>query len=99
MVVNVSNMNSPDDDSDETVSEPDHEFWSQTDVLAHVRKFARSRGASPYATLGCVLRRVIGCVEPDVVLPPTVGGQVSLNLFTVPVGPSGAGKDIANAGT
>jgi hypothetical protein len=74
----------------------DPEFWSQTDVLAHVHAFARSRGASPYATLGAVLRRVTGCVEPYVVLPPTVGGQVSLNLFTAPVGSSGAGKDTAD---
>ncbi|HWS92875.1 MAG TPA: hypothetical protein VN306_10385, partial [Mycobacterium sp.] len=71
-------------------------FWSQTDVLAHVHAFARSRGASPHATLGTVLRRAIGCIEPHVVLPPIIGGQVSLNLFTAPVGPSGAGKDTAN---
>jgi hypothetical protein len=77
--------------------DPDNEFWNQTAQLAHVHKFARSRGASPYATLGCVLRRVSGCIEPHVVLPPIVGGQVSLNLFTVPVGASGAGKDIANS--
>lgn len=77
--------------------EPDHEFWSQTDELAHVHTFARSRGAAPYATLGAVLRRATGCIEPFVVLPATVGGQVSLNLFTAPVGASGGGKDIANA--
>jgi hypothetical protein len=71
-------------------------FWSQTEVLAHIHAFARSRGASPYAALGTVLRRAIGCVEPYVVLPATVGGQVSLNLFTAPVGASGAGKDTAN---
>jgi hypothetical protein len=77
--------------------EPDAGFWSQTDELAHVHRFARSRGASPYAVLGCVLRNVIARMEPHVVLPATVGGQVSINLFTVPVGVSGAGKDIANA--
>src|SRR5271166_860050 len=76
---------------------PDPEFWSQTDQPSHVQRFARSRGASPYATLGSVLRRTTGCVEPHVVLPAIVGGQVSLNLFTAPVGPSGGGKDIANA--
>jgi hypothetical protein len=77
--------------------DPDAGFWSQTTELQHIHAFARSRGASPYATLGSVLRRVAGCVEPFVVLPPTVGGQVSLNLFTAQVGRSGAGKDIANA--
>jgi hypothetical protein len=81
-----------------TVGTEDDEldFWSQTATLAHIHAFARSRGASPYATLGAVLRRATGCIEPHVVLPPTVGGQVSLNLFTAPVGSSGAGKDIAN---
>lgn len=78
-------------------TEPDAGFWSQTDELAHTHKFARSRGASPYAVLGCVLRNVTARIEPHVVLPATVGGQVSINIFTVPVGVSGAGKDIANA--
>jgi hypothetical protein len=76
--------------------EEDFEFWSQTDELTHVHAFARSRAASPYATLGKVLRRAVGCIEPYVVLPPTIGGQVSLNLFTASVGASGVGKDIAN---
>jgi hypothetical protein len=78
-------------------SDDDRAFWSQTDELKHIHAFARSRGASPYATLGTVLRRTTGCIEPYVVLPPIVGGQVSLNLFTAPVGSSGVGKDIANA--
>jgi hypothetical protein len=92
-VININEQNL----HDEPTSEPDLEFWSQTTILAHIHKFARSRGASPYATLGAVLRRVIGCIEPSVVLPPTIGGQVSLNLFTAPVGASGRGKDVANA--
>jgi hypothetical protein len=32
-----------------------------------------------------------------VVLPATLGGRASLNLYICPVGPSGYGKDIANA--
>ncbi|MGH3525210.1 MAG: hypothetical protein ACRDU4_20865, partial [Mycobacterium sp.] len=99
MVVNVHHLTNPPEPrfDDRPPHEPDHEFWSQTTELTHIKKFARSRGASPYATLGTVLRRVIGCIEPHVVLPSTVGGQVSFNLFTAPVGASGAGKDIANA--
>jgi hypothetical protein len=77
--------------------EPDSGFWSQTTILGHVHKFARSRGASPYAVLGCVLRNVTARMEPNVVLPATIGGQASINLFTVSVGVSGGGKDIANA--
>jgi hypothetical protein len=79
------------------MGDPDAEFWAQTEILTHTHSFARSRGASPYATLGAVLRRVGGCLEPYVVLPPLVGGVASLNLFTAPVGLSGGGKDIANA--
>jgi hypothetical protein len=77
--------------------DPDNGFWESRAELRHIRDFARSRGANPYATLGAVMRRTIANIEPNVVLPSTIGGQVSLNLFTAPAGPSGAGKDIANA--
>jgi len=90
-------MINPNDVDPMPEPEPDAGFWSQTAELAHVHKFARSRGASPYAVLGCILRNVTARMEPHVVLPATVGGQVSINLFTVAVGVSGAGKDIANA--
>jgi hypothetical protein len=84
-------LNEPDTTS------ADHSFWTRTNILGHILTFARSRGASPYATLGAVLRRTLGCIEPWVVLPATIGGQASLNLFTAVVGASGGGKDIANA--
>ena len=50
--------------------------------LTHIHRFARARRVSPYATLGCVLRRATGCIEPHVVLPPTIGGYASVNLYT-----------------
>ncbi len=78
-------------------TEPDTDFWSQRDVLAHIHNFARSRSVSPYATLGCVLRRAISCIEPNVVLPPIVGGTVSINFYTISAGRSGQGKDAADA--
>jgi hypothetical protein len=90
-------MINPDDVPPMPDGDPDDGFWTQTDELAHIRAFARSRAVSPYAALGAVLRRTTGCIEPHVVLPPIIGGQASLNLFTVPVGPSGAGKDSANS--
>jgi hypothetical protein len=90
-------MINPNDVDPMPEAEPDAGFWSQTEILTHIHKFARYRGAAPYATLGTVLRRAVGCTEPWVVLPPTVGAEASLNLFTVPVGASGSGKDIANA--
>ena len=76
--------------------DPEAGFWS-TDQLVHIHSFARTRGVSPYAMLGAVLRTITARIEPHVVLPATIGGQVSLNLFTVAVGRSGAGKDTANA--
>jgi hypothetical protein len=72
--------------------EPDIAFWNQRPILKHIHAFARYRMVSPYATLGCVLRRAISCVEPNVMLPPTVGGAVSVNLYTTTLGVSGAGK-------
>lgn len=77
--------------------DPDAGFWSQRDVLAHVHQFARSRSVAPYAVLGCVLRRAISCVEPNVKLPPTIGGTVSANLYTISAGRSGQGKDAADS--
>lgn len=80
--------------------DPDHGFWSQTDELDHVLRFARSRRASPYATLGAVLRNATSCIEPHVVLPPTVGGYASVNIYTASAGVSGQGKGAADsAGT
>lgn len=76
--------------------EAENEFWTQREVLAHVRAFARSRGVAPYAVLGAVLRRAIALVPPSVQLPPIVGDAASVNLYTVSVGRSGQGKDAAN---
>lgn len=78
-------------------AEPDAAFWSQREILTHVHTFARSRSVAPYAVLGCTLRRAIGCTEPNVKLPPIVGGAVSVNLFTGSAGRSGQGKDSADA--
>ena len=72
------------------------EFWTQRDTLAGIHRFARDRMAAPYAVLGCVLRRGISLVEPRVKIPAVVGDTASANLFTVAVGRSGQGKDIAN---
>ncbi|MGX6511279.1 hypothetical protein [Rhodococcus sp. SJ-2] len=85
-------MTPPDRDVD-----PDEGFWTQRPELEHLRAFARSRRAAPYATLACVLRRATSCIEPNVVLPPTVGGIVSVNLFTASAGRSGQGKGAADA--
>lgn len=83
-------------DEIEPAPEPDDEFWTQRTVLAHVQDFARARMVSPYAMLGAVLREAVACINPNVVLPPIVGGCASCNLYTAQSGRSGAGKDAAN---
>lgn len=77
-------------------SEHDH-FWTARPELEHLRAFARARRAAPWAVLGCALTRVVAQVEPDVVLPPIIGGEASLNLFLGLVGPSGGGKGAAES--
>lgn len=77
--------------------DPDTGFWSQRDELNHVLQFARAARVAPYAVLGCVLRRAVAAVEPNVVLPATVGGVASVNLFTGSAGRSGQGKGAADA--
>jgi hypothetical protein len=50
------------------------DFWEKTDVLGHIRDFARARLVSPWAMLGVVLARVVARIPPTVQLPPLVGG-------------------------
>jgi len=102
-------MPSPDDRTDELIEleaqyaaaegDPTYGFWAQRDSLEHVYRFARSRRVARFAALACVLRRAVSAVPPNVVIPPIIGGCVSLNLFTTTLGRSGQGKDAAdNAG-
>lgn len=70
-------------------------FWTIRPELAHIRDFARARQAGPWATLGVVLARAVAATEPNMVLPPLVGSDKSLNLFMALVGPSGGGKGAA----
>ncbi|MBH0121592.1 hypothetical protein I0Q12_19575 [Rhodococcus sp. CX] len=70
-------------------------FWNRREVLAHILEFARARRAGPWAVLAVVLARAVASVEPNVMLPPIIGGPVSLNLFAALVGPSGGGKGAA----
>jgi Bifunctional DNA primase/polymerase, N-terminal len=83
------------DDADVTPEAED--FWTSRELLAHVRAFARARRASPWATLLGVLARVVAATPVNVVLPPLVGGEASLNLFGGLVGGPGSGKDAALA--
>ncbi|WFF09095.1 hypothetical protein O7622_11295 [Micromonospora sp. WMMD1076] len=78
-----------------TVRSVEEGFWARRPVLAAIRQSARVRRVGPFAVLGAVLAQVACRIGPHVVLPPTVGGVGSLNLFVGLVGPSGAGKDAA----
>jgi hypothetical protein len=72
-------------------------FWSARPELARLRTFARARRVGPWSTLGAVLARVIATIPPDVVLPPTVGSDASINLFVALVARSGFGKNTSEA--
>jgi hypothetical protein len=91
----------PADDTTSVLPEERHdaadaaEFWKSRSVLTHIREYARSRMVSPWAVLGVTLARAVCSVPPSVVIPPTIGGPASLNLFVGLVGNSGDGKDSA----
>lgn len=75
--------------------EEETEFWKSRPRLKYVFQLARSRGASPWAVLGCVLARVIASTNSILLLPGIVGNPTSLNFFVAIEGPSGRGKDVA----
>lgn len=72
-------------------------FWNSRPALQHVLQSARAAGAGPWSVLGSVAARAIATIPPEIVLPPTIGGRMSLNIFIAHVGPSGGGKGIAEA--
>ncbi|OPX12844.1 hypothetical protein B1790_02905 [Mycobacterium sp. AT1] len=68
------------------------EFWSSSGQLTDLRDFAHARFVGPLSMLGNTLARVVSAIPPEVVLPPTVGGVASLNMFVALVGRSGDSK-------
>ena len=63
-----------------------------SEILQHVAHFADARSAERFGvTFGVVMRAVLA-IPPQVVLPPTIGGEVSLNMLLAVVGESGGGK-------
>ncbi|MET8521517.1 bifunctional DNA primase/polymerase [Nocardioides sp. NPDC004968] len=74
----------------------DADFWDARKSLRRVHDWARAREAAPLAVLGVVLARVVAATPANVVLPPIIGGEVSLNLFLALVAPSGGGKGAAD---
>ncbi|MGV9837068.1 hypothetical protein ACWDUL_23160 [Nocardia niigatensis] len=73
------------------------DLFEDSEILRHIARFARARGAGSWATLGNVLVRAVLAVPHQVTLPPIIGGPVSLNPMLAVVGASGSGKDMAIA--
>lgn len=72
------------------------EFWTTTDELTLIHRWARARYAAPWAVFFAVLLRVSASVGPHVQLPGVIGGRASLNLLCAFVAPSGGGKGISD---
>lgn len=70
------------------------EFWAARPALKHLEVAAASRVLSPDAVLGCLLARLSSYVRPSVRVQTGIG-EASLNVFSVVVGDSSAGKSEA----
>lgn len=71
------------------------EFWSATEQLNLIYRWARASYVAPWALLAAVLPRVIATTGPHVMLPGPPA-PASLNLGVVLVGRSGAGKGVTD---
>lgn len=71
------------------------EFWSATDQLTLIYRWARASYVAPWALLYAVLLRAVASTGPHVMLPGPPA-PASLNMGVVLVGRSGAGKGVAD---
>lgn len=71
------------------------EFWSATEQLNLIHRWARASYVAPWALLAAVLPRVIATTGPHVMLPGPPA-PASLNMGVVLVGRSGAGKGVTD---
>jgi len=72
-------------------------FWESRPILRHIYDWSRARLASPWAVLGEAMAGAICRTPPTFQLPPTTGGNGTLNMLIALVGKSGAGKNAATA--
>ncbi|PND58137.1 hypothetical protein CRM90_09125 [Mycobacterium sp. ENV421] len=72
------------------------DVFASSEVLRQLARFADARRAGRYAVVFSVLLRAVLAVSPQVVLPPIIGAEVSLNLLLALAGASGGGKGTAD---
>jgi hypothetical protein len=72
-------------------------FWEARPLLAHIKRGALERMASPWSVLGAVLARACCEIPTAVALPPIVGSPASLNVAVAIVAASGEGKGISSS--
>ncbi len=68
------------------------DFWEYSEEMSLIRKIAHWNVGSPWAYLGACMARAVTAVPYNVVLPPTIGSEVSTGLYVALVGDPGHGK-------
>lgn len=68
------------------------DFWEYSFELSLIRKIAHWNVGSPWAYLGACMARAATAVPYNVVLPPTIGAEVSTGMYVALVGDPGHGK-------
>lgn len=71
------------------------DFFTQSDVLTHIRNAAHSRLISSQGVLVAVLARILTEAGPHIMVPKTIGSNQPLNLGFNLTGDSGGGKSSA----
>lgn len=71
------------------------DVFTMRDDLTHIHQLARARRTGPDALLALTITNVLAATEPTVTTDIGVGGRGSLNFIASLVGPSGAGKGVA----
>ena len=68
------------------------DLFGETEVLAGLAAFAEARKVGRWTLVGGVMVRTVAALHPSIVLPATIGGEVSLNLLLAQCGVPGSGK-------
>lgn len=82
-------------DDDNPLAVANREFWLARPELADIHSFAKCRRIGPWGLLGVALTRALASIPPEVVLPPILGTEASLNFYLALVGVSGGSKTVA----